>query len=774
MHAHGPIRWVAAGSLAIALACSAPVERGFGSACANGAECASGVCAQGACSKPCTTSATCAGHLCVAGLCTPSDKVPCNGDDVCEERVLPSGPCQVARCQQHLCRLVPRPESTPCGDSLCEVPKACVLGVCSATPGAATPVCDDGNTCTHDGCSPQIGCTAVPNALPCDDGKFCTAGEACAAGACKGGKPVACGDGSACAIALCSESAKGCTTTKPSGGPCEDGDPCTAGDTCKDGVCLAGKAAACDDGKPCTADKCSPGGQCSSVAVADGTGCQDGDACTTSDLCQAGGCVAGAAMACNDDKPCTQDACQAGKCAFVDAGPGALCDDGDPCTGWGVCQAGTCGKGELGVWSQVQPVVPNTPTTAVAVDVRGGVVYLTGSESSAGKFEVARYVVTTGGVALAGENFSDAGYGLAAADATWMPQPGTAGAHVAVGAASKAGAAIAGFAVLFPLDGKVAPKMAVVADTFAAVAKPLRWTAVDAELPHIWVAGEYGAPDPTKPYIGRLTADLGLAMQTVLEETTQGGDVIETHDIAVDPAGAGAIVVGRISNGFGQSGYVRRVHLNLQPDWKAPTAADAAWYAIEPSGGSWIVAGARLKPNGLSAIAVAELLADGTWGWQQEHTVGQHATALALAVAPAGTALYVAGWTIPEPGKLAAPLVGRLTPLGALVEFSVLGTDDKATLQAVALNEAATQVVAVGVHGPNEFNSGAMVVAGNAFAQLACLDAGACTGQPAAACNDGKPCTFDSCTKGKCSHLPMPDDAPCAAAAVCKTGVCGF
>lgn len=755
-----------------ALACSGePARHPVGAACTADKQCGSGVCFQATCSKPCASAAACNGGLCVDKVCVAADKVRCGGDDVCEEVMPAAGPCQLNRCQGQFCRLLPKADATACGDSKCDPPKQCTGGVCAPAAGATAPNCDDGNVCTHDTCSPSTGCAAIPNTLACDDGKFCTAGEACAGGACKGGKPVGCGEATACAIALCSESAKGCTTTKPSGGPCDDGDPCTSGDTCQGGVCGAGKIAACNDANPCTVDACGAGGACAFAQVENGTGCGDGDPCTVADQCEAGQCAAGAPMVCDDENACTQDKCAAGKCTFVNAGPEVACDDGDPCTGWGQCDNAKCKKGELGVWSLVKPGVANTPNSAVALDIRGGVVHVFGTESSGGKFEIAHYQMSPDGGALKAANFSDAEYGLAATDAEWMPVAGTSGVHVVVGTASKAGSALAAFAVGFALDGKVALKLTVVPDTFANPGKTVHWRAVDVHSPHVWAAGDYGAPELPKPVVARLGADLTVAMLTVLDELAQGADLFEVRDVAADPDGSGAIVVGRVTNGFKQTSYVRRVTLALQPDWKAPPVANTAWHAIARKADHWVLVGSKLLPSGITAIASAELHGNGGWLWQQAHPIGVQAAAHAVAVAASGD-LYYAGWSISDLDKLAAPLLGRLSPFGAPLEHSVLPTSDKGRLDAIALSESATQVVAVGVHGPNDPNVGPVVVAANAFAQLICAQAGACTGLAASACDDGKPCTLDSCTQGKCTNAPFSDGAPCGATAVCAAGAC--
>ena len=55
-------------------------------------------------------------------------------------------------------------------------------------------------------------------------------------------------------------------------------------------------------------------GICVIVADDDGSACTDGEFCTAPDTCQAGICVAGPAVTCNDNNICTADSCVLGAC----------------------------------------------------------------------------------------------------------------------------------------------------------------------------------------------------------------------------------------------------------------------------------------------------------------------------------------------------------------------------------------------------------------------------------------------------------------------------
>jgi hypothetical protein len=92
----------------------------------------------------------------------------------------------------------------------------CAAGTCA--PGAPVP-CDDNEVCTTDACAPEVGCVFVPNVGPCSDGNACTGGDTCAGGSCAPGAPIACDDNDPCTQDSCSP-AQGCVSVPQSGGAC--------------------------------------------------------------------------------------------------------------------------------------------------------------------------------------------------------------------------------------------------------------------------------------------------------------------------------------------------------------------------------------------------------------------------------------------------------------------------------------------------------------------------------------------------------------------------
>jgi len=142
-----------------------------------------------------------------------------------------------------------------------------------------------------------------------------------------------CNDGNPCTNDTCDTGTGQCQNApEPDGLPCDDLNACTSGNFCQNGTC--GQVVSCEDFDPCTDDACDPPtGVCLSTPVE----CDDANPCT-SDFCnpEVGGCsffpIVG--TTCDDGNACTVgDICEfapgAGSpsCRGFDA-----CDDGDPCT----------------------------------------------------------------------------------------------------------------------------------------------------------------------------------------------------------------------------------------------------------------------------------------------------------------------------------------------------------------------------------------------------------------------------------------------------------
>ncbi|MFT5430682.1 MAG: hypothetical protein ACI9OJ_001358 [Myxococcota bacterium] len=239
----------------------------------------------------------------------------------------------------------------PCSDGIpCLFDQYCVGGMC----GAGTKVvCDDGNPCTHDFCADAGGCTfSATNGASCDDQNPCTEVDTCHGHQCVGEGLGGCDDGNTCTIDGCVDGI-GCAFT-PRIGYCDDGNACTISDSCQGGVCVAGGPTPCVDLGECVDVTCDPSVGCQKLMLR--TACDDGDGCTEDDHCSAGSCE-GAFVTCDDNNQCTSDHCDVwAGCVFLKLS--AACDDGDPCTIDDACIDGTC------VSSSVETCNDDNPCTA--------------------------------------------------------------------------------------------------------------------------------------------------------------------------------------------------------------------------------------------------------------------------------------------------------------------------------------------------------------------------------------------------------------------------
>src|SRR5206468_3330825 len=207
--------------------------------------------------------------------------------------------------------------------------------------------CDDGNPCTDDSCDPLLGCVQTNNTAACDDGSACTTADTCTGGSCVGGPPLDCNDGNSCTADGC-DPATGCTHTVLADlTACEDGNLCTQSGACLGGTCIGSNPIVCTAQDQChTIGVCDPAsGLCSNPAAPDGTSCNDGNACTQTDTCQGGTCTGVNPVVCTALDQChVPGACDpaSGTCSNPSKVDGTTCTDGNACTQSDTCQSGTC------------------------------------------------------------------------------------------------------------------------------------------------------------------------------------------------------------------------------------------------------------------------------------------------------------------------------------------------------------------------------------------------------------------------------------------------
>ncbi len=293
------------------------------------------------------------------GQCAPGDGCfldPCDGNADCQ-----SGWC-VEHMGDKVCT-VDCQEECPAGWSCQQVAGAApdVVFICVSDHANLCRPCRDGNDCQGSVGGGDVCVDYGPEGAFC--GGSCTSGKACPWGfTCKQALTV---DGievkqciadlgtcpctetsvelalwTACSVVTewgTCEGMRVCTEDglAPCDAPTPSQDVCNGLDDDCDGEV---DEDTCDDANPCTKDSCLGPDGCLNAAQ-EGE-CIDGNPCTVADHCVAGVCT-GSPVKCDDSNPCTDDGCdEAGGCVFEanDAG----CDDGNPCTVADVCSQGVC------------------------------------------------------------------------------------------------------------------------------------------------------------------------------------------------------------------------------------------------------------------------------------------------------------------------------------------------------------------------------------------------------------------------------------------------
>jgi len=221
----------------------------------------------------------------------------------------------------------------------------CCSGFCQFEANAS-PCTSDDNPCTTDTCNASGSCQHTHNSDACDDGAYCTVGDECHGGVCRGVVRDCSSLADACNQGACNEIAGRCEAQPlDDGSSCDDGDACTASDACLSGACIGSHPVTCTALDDChVVGVCNPvTGLCSHPQAANGTPCSDGNGCTVDDRCSAGTCIAdphcgdatmqpSCGESCDDGADNGSNACCSAVCEVVDGDGDGVCDRDDPCT----------------------------------------------------------------------------------------------------------------------------------------------------------------------------------------------------------------------------------------------------------------------------------------------------------------------------------------------------------------------------------------------------------------------------------------------------------
>ncbi len=504
--------------------------------------------------------------------------------------------------------------------------------------------------------------------------------------------------------------------TSADGDACEDGDDCTLDDRCLGGSCQPGTPKSCDDGNPCTIRTCEPfGGAC--AATATDVGCPSATACNVG-VCVAGSCQESSIYA-TVDLPDAATTIGAQGVAWGARGPTRLL--------WGVGAVGMPAAAltlmTLGGASIAQLPLESTRASAAVADGVGFVVVGSDGPDASGAPATPDAPATPGqGVAMAldeqGAVLWRASYGTALDDRLDAVARRSDGSFVAVGTRGIGATAV---------DGKVAPPEgwfvafgqagAQSADFFYAGPTATRLHDVVAVGLDALVGGSQRTSNglSLRPLLARVGVDGSL--QSIAQPKQTGrvvrlqrrGDGAVAALIADDGGSAPMVLL------FDASWLqIATIPLAGPPDLRG---LDASWRAD----GSVLIVGSRSVDAGLSGPAtIAWLGRVGPWG-ALELSRPVPSLLAAHALLPLDDAIWLAGPATPDGDGQPGPARAiRLDPWG--------------------------------------FDS--------------CADAGGC---PAILhdCDDGDPCTIDSCDPAKgCLHTPLADASPCGIAKTCVQGAC--
>ena len=229
------------------------------------------------------------------------------------------------------------------------------------------------NPCAPTTCDPSSGecVTTVLAGATCDDGDPCTLDDQCTAeGACSGSLRDCSSQDGACVQGQCDPDSGQCVAVAlPNDVSCNDGSACTSNDRCDGNGRCEGTPLDCSrlDGT-CVAGECNPTtGACEPVVQA-GAQCDDTNSCTVGDVCSSTGTCVGTARDCSElDGQCGVGVCdaQSGECQLQPRD--GSCDDGDPCTVFDTCAAGSCGGARADTCQAPAPLDLSNGTVSVTM-----------------------------------------------------------------------------------------------------------------------------------------------------------------------------------------------------------------------------------------------------------------------------------------------------------------------------------------------------------------------------------------------------------------------
>lgn len=509
--------------------------------------------------------------------------------------------------------------------------------------------------------------------------------------------------------------------TSADGAACEDGNDCTLGDHCLGGSCQAGAAKSCEDGNPCTIRACEPvGGACSATPTE--IGCTSAKGCHVG-VCSGGGCQE-ASTYLQVDLPAATTMAQVDNVRWASRGPSRLL------LGVGAASATASSLTLLDLAGAVVAHLPQEVTRALGATPDGYGFVVVGSDGADALASDAAPGSSPGstpgsqpgqgiatGLDAQGNVLWRAAYGTSGDDRLDGVARRSDGTYVAVGTRKLDAAAI---------DGKVPP-----GEGWFVAFHP-----GGSQLADFFYAG------PTETRLHDVVA-VGL-------DALVGGSQRTTNGKELRPLLARVGVDGSLQS-IAQPKHPGRV-MRLQRRSDGVVAAlvadaDGSGPVLLLFDSSWLQLATipLADPVGLRAF-------DASWR--------PDGSALVAGAVPGGAGNNATlGW-LGHVGPWGALQFGRVVPT-LIANQALLPGDDALWLAGPATATGADGAVTTRALRVDAWGFGS------------CEEAGSCATK-GTECDDGNPCTVDSCDPAAgCQHSAMPDASACGVAKTCLQGACG-
>lgn len=681
---------------------------------------------------------------CTIEWCDPTDGCVVEPmADLCDDGVS----CTTDTCEVDVgCRHAPMAERCDDGNP-CTV-DVCQFGLGCAHDASDSSTCDDGDVCTDDHCDPTLGCRHLLNTAPCDDANTCTTGDRCAEGQCYGGEPVGCNDNNPCTDDACQHES-GCTHT-PNDGECEDGSLCTNDDRCAEGLCGPGSLVNCDDDNSCTTDSCDPEIGCTHDKHPEGTPCSDGNLCIIGDRCTDGNCVAGSTiMSCDDSNVCTDDSCIP-ELGCLQAPNQLPCSDGDVCTIDDSCEGGAC-KAFPAVWIEQVGLEDYVRTATVLVAADDGQTLVAGGAQQDVSLSVDPWLASI-----------DA-HGQVLWERTYPDAPGEI---VNSGARDLCDGHGTGFVVLSTAVVPGLSQQALVIRTDAQGAELWRRDHGNASLDHAWVlirhshggyiAGGWSSQGQKTTWLFKIDSAGDLAW----EKNYGGGEIRDLLEVEQ----GNVLALG----GTETSVTLRTIADNgevVRSKTFVPQSDGVAVAQILRVGNDFVFGGTLLEPGLGERVWLVRVDAGLEQVWERRFSVSDAGSDRLNAIGfVRDQSVSFVGLTLRAGGPNGTHWDGWLAyvdGMGNLIGSEIVGTTGFDSLNALLHLPSDHMLVAGEANVENQNDRHALLLNVDAWGNRDCEEAGACAVMSMSMCDDGNPCTVDSCSEGNCASTQLPDGSPC-------------